>query len=45
MMVAAHFFGNAAVRRAFEKEDRHALQADYTVKIETAAFAINTREK
>ena len=45
MMVAAHFFGDAAVRRAFEKEDRHALQADYTVKIETAAFAINTKKR
>ena len=45
MMVAAHFFGDAAVRRAFEKEDRHTLQADYTVKIDPATFAINTREK
>ena len=44
MMVAAHFFANSAVRRAFEKEDSHALQADHTVKIETAALAIKTRE-
>ena len=36
MMVAPHFFGDAAVRRAFEKEDRLALQADYTVKIDGA---------
>lgn len=36
MMVAAHFIGDAAVRRAFEKEDRLALQADYTVKIDGA---------
>ena len=44
MMVAAHFFANSAVRWAFEKEASHALQADYTVKIKTAALAIKTRE-
>ena len=44
MMVAAHFFGDAAVRQAFVTEDRYAQLADYTQKIETAALALKTSE-
>jgi len=43
MMVAAHFLDDAAVRRAFEKEDRLALQADYTVKIDGALNCAHER--
>ena len=44
MMMAAHFFGDSAVRQAFDKEDRQAELVTYAAMIQTAALALQASE-